>query len=180
MGLGTFAHQIFSKWKIGQRGINSGILLLISFNQRKAWLEAGYSFESILTPSQIDSIINTIIDPKKENSEFTEAILKGIYQVLVSINSPLIQNGNALFLIKSIFKNKHPSLQKKGDLTGWFFSFVIGILLLLIVVYFILAREAHFSRLGWYHLPILQSFLLTFYFKYKSKIIYQGGVRGAW
>ena len=43
-----YANELFSQWKIGKKGKDNGVLLLIAPNERKMRIEVGYGLEAVL------------------------------------------------------------------------------------------------------------------------------------
>ena len=60
----AFATALFKYWKIGKKGQNNGILLLISKGDRRVEIETGYGVEAILPNAKVANIIDTQITPK--------------------------------------------------------------------------------------------------------------------
>jgi uncharacterized protein len=75
--LKQFATQLFKYWGIGKTGINNGVLLLISKNDRRVEIETGYGLEKIVPKTLIGDIINQQILPNFEQGEFADGILAG-------------------------------------------------------------------------------------------------------
>lgn len=67
----TYAVELFGKWKIGKKGRDNGLLLLISKDDRKIRIEVGYGLEQYITDGRAGEIIRNQISPefKKENYE---------------------------------------------------------------------------------------------------------------
>ncbi len=67
----SYAVTLFEKWKIGKKGKDNGLLLLIAKNDRKVRIEVGYGLEPIINDGRAGEIIRNQITPefKKENYE---------------------------------------------------------------------------------------------------------------
>ncbi len=67
----SYAVTLFEKWKIGKKGKDNGLLLLISKEDRKVKIEVGYGLEPYITDGRAGEIIRNQIAPefKKENYE---------------------------------------------------------------------------------------------------------------
>ncbi|MGC8858973.1 MAG: TPM domain-containing protein [Ignavibacteria bacterium] len=72
------ANSIFHYNKIGTKGKDNGILLLISKGDRKIRIEVGYGLEGVLPDVLAKKIIQTKISPHLKRNEFYEGINKGI------------------------------------------------------------------------------------------------------
>ncbi|MEN8152413.1 MAG: TPM domain-containing protein [Acidobacteriota bacterium] len=68
-------------WKIGQKGLDNGVILLISMAERKLRIEVGYGLEPSLTDLKSSYIIRNLIVPKFKEGDYYEGILRGIAQI---------------------------------------------------------------------------------------------------
>jgi len=73
-----FAVRLFEKWKIGKKGKDNGVLLLIAKDERKVRIEVGYGLEPDLTDARSYSIINTVITPKLKANEYDQGVTAGV------------------------------------------------------------------------------------------------------
>lgn len=66
-----YAVELFEDWKIGKKGKDNGLLLLISKDDRKIRIEVGYGLEPYITDGRAGEIIRNLMSPefKKENYE---------------------------------------------------------------------------------------------------------------
>lgn len=71
MDIETYAVKLFEKWKIGKKGTDNGLLLLIAKEDRKIRFEVGYGLEPYITDGRAGEIIRNQMTPefKKENYE---------------------------------------------------------------------------------------------------------------
>jgi uncharacterized protein len=88
----TFATALFKHWKIGKKGRNNGILLLISKGDRRVEIETGYGVEAILPNAQVSSIIDTEITPKFKKGDFNGGTLAGTKSLIVALENPASDN----------------------------------------------------------------------------------------
>ena len=61
----TFAHRAFNTWKIGRKGQNNGLLLVVAVNDRNLRFEVGYGLEGILPPQAVLSVSVSPLNLKK-------------------------------------------------------------------------------------------------------------------
>jgi uncharacterized protein len=73
-------------WKQGRKSVDDGVLLLVSRNDRKAHIEAGYGLEGALPDDIAKRIIADTIMPFFRNREFYEGIRAGITAIMQAIN----------------------------------------------------------------------------------------------
>lgn len=73
--LEDFSIQTAEKNKIGKKGKDNGILLLVSLADRKIRIETGYGIEETLTDTKCGLIIRNIIVPEFRNGNYSKGIL---------------------------------------------------------------------------------------------------------
>ncbi len=55
--LESFSHRVATTWKLGQKGTDNGVLLLVAMKERKIRIEVGYGLEGALTDARSAQII---------------------------------------------------------------------------------------------------------------------------
>src|SRR5215469_7299936 len=68
-----FGYQLGRRWGIGQKGKNTGALLIVAPNERKVRIEVGYGLEGTLTDAGSRIIIEREILPNCRNGDFKAA-----------------------------------------------------------------------------------------------------------
>lgn len=58
-----YTFKLFNKWGIGQAGKNNGVLLLVSLEDRKAFIATGKGLEGVLTDAQTSRIFRNELRP---------------------------------------------------------------------------------------------------------------------
>lgn len=72
------ANEIAAKNKIGRKGSDNGILLLIAKKDHKMRIEVGYGLEGVMTDALSSEIIRKEISPYFKNDKYYEGINNGI------------------------------------------------------------------------------------------------------
>jgi len=75
--LEEYSIEVAETWK-GQTDKDNGVLLLVTRDDRQAWVEAGYGLKSILTDLLAGRIINDEIIPRLKEGKFEEGIAAGL------------------------------------------------------------------------------------------------------
>lgn len=75
------------KWKLGQKGRDNGVLLLVSLQDRKYRFEIGYGLEGILPDSLIGSIGRQYLVPYFRKSDYSTGIFTATLVVISKIAS---------------------------------------------------------------------------------------------
>lgn len=74
----TYARMIFDNWKIGKKGKDNGILLLIAVKERRWRIETGYGLEGILPDGLCGEIGRKYMVPYLKESRYGEGLYNGI------------------------------------------------------------------------------------------------------
>jgi uncharacterized protein len=81
-----FSIRILKKWKLGQEGLDNGVLLLVAIAERKIRIEVGYGLESILTDAKSSYIIRELIVAHFKKGNYFAGIKSGLSAVTGIIN----------------------------------------------------------------------------------------------
>jgi uncharacterized protein len=76
--LEDFSIRVVEAWKLGQKGFDNGVLLLIAKSDRKIRIEVGYGLEGKLTDLVAGRIIRNVITPQFKLGRFEQGIIEGI------------------------------------------------------------------------------------------------------
>jgi uncharacterized protein len=83
--LEDFSIQVVEKWRLGQKGMDNGALLLIAKNDRKLRIEVGYGLEGVLTDLISGRIIRDIITPQLKNGNFNQGVIDGVSAMITAV-----------------------------------------------------------------------------------------------
>jgi uncharacterized protein len=72
-----FGYQLGRKWGIGEKGKNTGALLIVAPNERKVRIEVGYGLEGTLTDAASRTIIEREILPNFRSGDFNGGVIAG-------------------------------------------------------------------------------------------------------
>jgi uncharacterized protein len=81
----TIAHD---KWKLGQKGKDNGVLLVIALKERKYRIEVGYGLEGILPDSLVGSIGRQYLVPYFRKGDYSD----GIYAATLAIANEIAKD----------------------------------------------------------------------------------------
>jgi len=82
--LEEFSIKVLDQWKIGQKGLDNGAMLLIAKNDRKIRIEVGYGLEGSLTDLMAGRIIRNVIVPNFKAGNFDQGVIDGV-QAMISV-----------------------------------------------------------------------------------------------
>ncbi|MEK7810767.1 MAG: YgcG family protein [Pseudomonadota bacterium] len=81
-GIEQFAIRVADVWKLGRKGVDDGVLLLVAKDDRKLRIEVGYGLEGALTDAAAKRIVAEIISPAFKRGEFYAGIDAGVSAIL--------------------------------------------------------------------------------------------------
>jgi uncharacterized protein len=93
--LEDYSIRLADKWKIGQKGKDNGVILLVVKKDRQLRIEVGYGLEHLITDSKSGSIIRETIIPLFKKNKFFEGINNGIDDIIKTISPNYFQNKGA-------------------------------------------------------------------------------------
>ncbi len=75
--LEEYAVEVFDSWKLGQKGKDNGLLIVVVPGDRRMRLEVGYGLEGQLTDGMAGSIIRDVITPHFKEKDYGTGIEEG-------------------------------------------------------------------------------------------------------
>jgi uncharacterized protein len=123
-----YGYQLGRYWKIGQKGKDNGVLILLAPNEHKVRIEVGYGLEGEITDAQANELIQSQMLPHlKEHDAYggINATMEAIKTVLSAESQPTITHEK----------------QEKSDL---FYIIAISVIPLLVIVFW--AGIYHFFK----------------------------------
>jgi uncharacterized protein len=83
--LEEFSHRVATTWKLGQKGTDNGVLVLVVPGDRKVRIEVGYGLEGTLTDAKSSRIIREEMVPRFRTGDYSGGIAAGVKAVLGTI-----------------------------------------------------------------------------------------------
>ena len=118
----SYAFELGESWGVGQSGVDNGIVLLVSVNDRKVFIATGYGVEGAVPDVVAGRIIREIITPNFRQGKYFEGL-----QVSVDALIQATRGETPVQLAKS--RKGSPDIQR-----FIFFIFVIAIILIVLLV----------------------------------------------
>jgi uncharacterized protein len=114
-----YAVKLFEKWKIGEKGKDNGVLVLLAIKERRIEIEVGYGLEGVLPDALAGQILDDHAVPNFREGKMGE----GVIETAKAIASVVAKEENA------------PQLRPKtSDESGMMTFYFIIILMLVIVI----------------------------------------------
>jgi uncharacterized protein len=164
-----FAIRVVEVWKLGRKGIDDGVLLLIAKDDRKMRIEVGYGLEGALNDATAKRIVSEVIGPSFKQGDFYGGIDAGVTSIIKVIDGEplppptpksdlqsfgsgtdslgnLLGIGFVIFMMGNIVLRQMLGRLPSGLLVGgaigaiaWFMLLSLGIAVVIGVVAFILS-----------------------------------------
>lgn len=81
-----YAVEVFDEWKLGQKGIDNGILIIVVPNDHRMRIEIGYGLEGIITDGMAGEIIRTRMTPYFKNGDYDGGVSAGVKAVIAKLD----------------------------------------------------------------------------------------------
>lgn len=167
-----YANEIFNSWKIGKKGKDNGVLILVALKEREIRIEVGYGLEGYLPDALCGRIIREIIAPNFRKNDYYKGLkesISAIYKITKGENLEIKGNEDMppiQFLIFWYFL---------CILFGFFIFGFIGLLIEVVVIFSLILFSFLNKGNSLYEVFILFSllspFLLLFILSFISAII---------
>ena len=69
-----YSVEVFNRWGLGQKGKDNGVLLLVSLEDRKAWITVGKGLEGVLTDDKSGLIFRNEIVPAFKEQRYYDGL----------------------------------------------------------------------------------------------------------
>ena len=80
-----YGYQLGRYWGIGQKGKNTGALLIVAPKEHKVRIEVGYGLEGTLTDATCSAIIQNYILPSFKRGDYSAGVLAGATSILKAL-----------------------------------------------------------------------------------------------
>ncbi len=77
-----FSIRLAESWKIGRKGVDDGVILLVAKDDRKLRIEVGYGLEGALPDATAKRIVAEVISPNFKRGDFYAGIDAGVAAII--------------------------------------------------------------------------------------------------
>jgi len=81
----SYANNVFHAWKLGQKGKDNGVLVLVDPNDRKMRIEVGYGLEGTLPDAAAGGIIRTWMTPAFKAGNYDKGVQDGVAAIIARL-----------------------------------------------------------------------------------------------
>ncbi len=98
-----YALRTFDAWKLGRKGVDDGVLIVVAKDDRRMRIEVGYGLEDVLTDLTAGRIINEQMQPMFRKDDYGGGLTAAVQQVI-----RLIDGGSLPPVKEEVFENQFP------------------------------------------------------------------------
>ena len=113
--LESYSMKVVEDWKLGQKGVDNGVLLLVSIGDRELRIETGYGVEGDLTDTKCGLIIRNVITPYFKDGDYSKGIVQGVTAIVENVAVNFSEN------------SENPIVLEDDDSDDWEGFLVVGI-----------------------------------------------------
>ena len=84
-GIEEYAADVFNNWKLGQKGQNNGVLVVVVPQDRRMRIEVGYGIEPSLTDAVAASIIRDVMAPAFKRADYDAGVENGVAAIIARL-----------------------------------------------------------------------------------------------
>lgn len=121
-----YGYQLGRTWGIGEKGKNTGVILLVAPNDRKVRIEVGYGLEPVLTDALSSVIIQSAILPKFRDGDMAGGIVAGTDALVEQLSLPADQAKVRIAEASQPERQKAHGSPIVGLIVAFFFIFVLS------------------------------------------------------
>src|SRR5215472_2504979 len=81
----SYANNVFHTWKLGQKGKDNGVLIVVVPNDRKMRIEVGYGLEGTLPDGAAGQIIRTWMTPAFKAGNYDKGVEDGVTAIVARL-----------------------------------------------------------------------------------------------
>jgi uncharacterized protein len=80
-----YATRVFEAWKLGQKGKDNGVLVVVVPNDRKMRIEVGYGLEGALPDVAASRIIRNVMTPAFKAGDYDKGVSEGVAAIVAQL-----------------------------------------------------------------------------------------------
>ncbi len=152
--LEDYSIRVAEKWKLGRQGVDDGVLLLISRDDREIRIDVGYGLEATLTDARSRRIISNLMVPRFRDADFEGGVSAAINAIDATVR------GQEDLVPPGLMDSEGGDLMDAGFFEKLIF---IGVFAMVVGTFSLISIGAS-GCTGWF----LYLFLMPFYFSFPA------------
>ncbi len=106
--IAQYSIRVVDQWKLGRKGVDDGVLLLVAKNDRQLRIEVGYGLEGALNDATAKRIIDEFIVPRFKQGDFFDGVNAGLDHIIGVIEgeplpAPVPKSGTGIERLEQYF-----------------------------------------------------------------------------
>lgn len=89
-----YAVRVFEQWKLGQKGKDNGVLVVVVPQDRRMRIEVGYGLEGTLPDATAARIIRNVMTPRFKQGDYDGGIAQGVNAIIAQLEGKPTQLGD--------------------------------------------------------------------------------------
>lgn len=125
LSIEDYTMGLAEEWKVGKKGKDNGVIVLVAPNEKAVRIEVGYGLESVLTDAETKMVIETKMIPLFKKGDYGSAILAGVKKIedVIGYLTP-----------EEIEQQKKEQEENNRAVTAILFYVMIGIIAVVILI----------------------------------------------
>jgi uncharacterized protein len=84
-----FSMAVAEKWKVGEKGKDTGIIIVLAMEERKIRIDVGYGLEGIFNDARVGRILDNNIIPYFRGGDFSAGLRRGMFKIADTIGTEM-------------------------------------------------------------------------------------------
>lgn len=101
-----YAVRVFEQWKLGQKGKDNGVLVVVVPQDRRMRIEVGYGLEGVLTDAYASRIIRNLMTPRFREGDFSSGVARGVDAIIAQLEGKPAMAGQERPAARSVAAKK--------------------------------------------------------------------------
>src|SRR5688572_17098204 len=80
-----YAVRVFEHWKLGKKGKDNGVLVVVASQDRRMRIEVGYGLEGVLPDATAARIIRNVMTPRFKDGDYDGGIAQGVDAIVAHL-----------------------------------------------------------------------------------------------
>lgn len=80
-----YAVRVFEQWKLGQKGKDNGVLVVVVPQDRRMRIEVGYGLEGTLTDAAASRIVRDVMTPRFRAGDYDGGVSQGVAAIIAQL-----------------------------------------------------------------------------------------------
>jgi len=129
MDIHGYSLELFTRWGIGKKGKDNGLLIVAAIDDRRLWIKTGYGLEEIIPDAIASQIYRNVLRPQFARGEYGPGLLAAVQIIAGRIAD---QAGVKLDSLGEVPALPQDNAQKRGgpvvEVLGWIIAVMIFLL----------------------------------------------------